>query len=87
MANSFVRIVNDDGGCTSTLPNPAAVGEVEWRLRHMPESLTRADHMVAASVISAYIYLTREATIARRNEVVRKLRQHIESAQRTGNEL
>jgi hypothetical protein len=42
----------------SSWPSPDEGGEsVEWKLRFAPQSLTRADHMCAATIISAYGYL------------------------------
>lgn len=50
------------------------IGEHEWRLRHAPETITRSDHMQAASVMAAY----RELIVCpetKRRQVVKELRK------------
>lgn len=38
-------------------PTIEAAGELEWKLRNDPDSMTRSDHLVAASVMAAYRHL------------------------------
>lgn len=64
--------VHFDGMCW---PFPCVrVGDLEWKLRYSPESLTRADQLVAASVIAAYAEIVFNP-IRVRNAIVRQLRQ------------
>lgn len=51
--NSQVTFETEDGSSVCW-PNPHDPNEIEWKLRYAPDSLTRADMMVAASVMSAY---------------------------------
>lgn len=73
VVGSYVVIVNDDDGSSSTFPNPN-YDELAWRLIYGDGDVSREDRVVAASILNAYHYMTLEATGARRNEVVRKLR-------------
>lgn len=48
-------------------------GDIEWKMRHAPDSLTSSDLLVAASILAAYrelIFCTRE----KRQAVVAALR-------------
>lgn len=51
-----------------------AVSEVEWKLRHAPESMTRSDQLTAASVIAAYMQMIGD-TQKKRNAVCKSLRE------------
>jgi len=66
----------------STWPRPALESDesvgVEWKLRHAPDTLTRADQLLAASVMSAYGYMIIDMTQKRRNAVCREIRQQLE---------
>jgi len=48
-------------------------GDIEWRLRYAPERLSRADHMLAASIINAYRQMVGDPETKRR-AVIRQLR-------------
>lgn len=48
-------------------------GEVEWRLRYTPEALSRADQLLAASIISSYRQMVGDPE-TKRNAVIRQLR-------------
>lgn len=48
--------------------------ELEWRLRYLPDRITREELLEVASVVSAYTALLR-APRARREEVVRRIRR------------
>jgi hypothetical protein len=65
----------------SVWPVPALESDeetsVEWRLRYAPGSLTREDHMLAASIISSYGYLVIEATVEKTRLVKREMRSHL----------
>lgn len=50
------------------------LGDLEWRLRHFPDSITGSDRMVAASVIQAYQYLI-GLPVRDRDAVIRELRK------------
>ena len=50
---SHVRFATEDGSIVCW-PNPHDPNEIEWKLRYAPDSRTRADMMVAASVMDAY---------------------------------
>lgn len=54
---------------------PVETEDLEWRLRHAPESITREDQLFLASICSAYRYLVHETTQKRRNAVIRQLRE------------
>lgn len=56
----------------TTWPRPG--GELEWRLRYAPDSITREDILHAASVCHAYEHLTLVCTSRRRAAVVRRIR-------------
>lgn len=61
-----------DGSCW---PCPGeSMNELDWRLRHDPERLTRSDKVMAASIISAYRKLVSLPRV-RRDAIVRELRQ------------
>lgn len=69
------RMILDDG---SSWPRPELEGDdysVEWKLRYAPDTLTRADQLVAAGFISAYGYLTVEATDQKARLVRREVRR------------
>jgi len=64
-----------DGSVWPT-PGDDPDGGLEWRLRYAPESITRTDLLVLASIVSAY----REVLTCpsrRRNDVVRMLRPQL----------
>jgi len=52
------------------------VREIAWKLTHSPKSLTRADELVAASVISAYCQMVSD-TQKKRNMVCKALKAHV----------
>lgn len=56
-------------------PNPASTGDLEWRMRYAPETLTKSDRMCAASVIAAYRALILDKTVKGRQFVVRELKK------------
>jgi hypothetical protein len=43
----------------ATWPDPDAVKELAWTLRYYTAQLTQEDYAVAASVMDAYVHLTR----------------------------
>lgn len=51
-----------------TFPNPVSenIAEVEWKMRHAPDRVTRGDMLLAASVIDAY-----KEVVARKSQVSR----------------
>lgn len=55
-------------------PDPDTDG-IEWKLRYSPESMTRADQLYAASIVSAYGYLICEMTAKERQSVVSEIRR------------
>lgn len=73
---SYIKL--SDG---SSWPRPALEGDdnvsVEWKLRHAPDQVTREDMLVAASIISAYGYLTVDSTRNKRDLVCREIRAHL----------
>ena len=52
------------------------VKEIAWKLTHSPSSMTRADQLVAASVISAYCQMVND-TQKKRNMVCKALKQQV----------
>jgi hypothetical protein len=54
--NGYLRVPAEDGS-TMCWPDPTDPRELEWRLRYAPDSITRADQMALASLVSAYAYL------------------------------
>ena len=50
-----------------------AAGELQWRLRYAPQSVTREDQLHAAQIIEAYQTLVLGRTQKRRNEIAKKL--------------
>lgn len=68
---SYYRKLPNDGPCW---PCPGeAMNELDWRLRHDNERLTRNDQVMAASIISAYRELIALPRV-RREVIVRELR-------------
>jgi hypothetical protein len=59
--------INDE----MTFPNPAneKVSHIEWKLRYAPETLTRGEELIAASVFSAYKELVMRKSQKARNMV------------------
>ena len=53
---------------------PINVGDIEWKLRYAPNTLTREDQLVAASVLHAYTSL-RFASGRDANESLRRMRR------------
>ena len=51
-----------------------AVREIGWKLRYLPESLTRGDQLTAAGVISAYMQMIGDPQ-KKRNTVCKALRE------------
>jgi hypothetical protein len=51
-----------------------AVSEIEWKLRHAPESMTKGEKLAAASVIAAYMQMIGD-TQRKRNAVCKALRE------------
>lgn len=49
-------------------------GDIEWKLRYTPGSLTRADQLVAASILSAYREMVAMPE-TRRRPILRRLRE------------
>lgn len=48
---------------------------IAWKLTYSPESMTRADRMYAASIVSAYGYLICEMNARDRQSVVSEIRR------------
>ncbi|OBA94650.1 hypothetical protein A5668_09105 [Mycolicibacterium fortuitum] len=76
----YLRLFADDPDKKRVFPTPiephaADQASVGWKLNYAPESLTREDHMYAASVISAYAYLVCEMTAKDRQSVVSEIRR------------
>ena len=72
------RIKLSDG---SSWPLPCMDSEgrnVEWVIRYAPETLTREDLLQAASIISAYGYLTVEAPDHKVRLVRREIMEHLQ---------
>ena len=78
MSERKTRIKLSDG---TTWPRPELendeIAGVGWKLRYNPQSMTRADHLYAASIISAYGYMMAETTRARRDQVCRDIRAEL----------
>ena len=53
---------------------PINVSGIEWKLRYSPDSLTREDELVLASVVHAYDYL-RTADARSANAGLRRMRR------------
>lgn len=56
-----------------TWPRPDT--DLGWRLRYTPESLTRSDQLVLASIVDAYQELVTGKTVARRNACIAGIRK------------
>lgn len=70
MANRYRKLPDETVWPT---PGDDPDGGLEWRLRYAPESLTRQDQLVLASIVAAYRELL-TCPMRRRNDVVRGLR-------------
>lgn len=70
MSNSYLHLSQG-----RTFPNPST--ELGWKLRYSPESITREDQMVLASMVSAYSYLTLEISQKQRNEVCQSIKEEV----------
>jgi len=55
--------------------------DIAWKLNHAPDSLTREDQLVAASVICAYRELV-NGTQKKRNMVCKALKDHVPTTKR-----
>jgi len=55
--------------------------DIAWKLNHSPDSLTREDQLVAASVICAYRQIVND-TQKKRNMVCKALKDHVPTAKR-----
>jgi hypothetical protein len=69
------RVTLPDG---SSWPRPALGydedGDIGWRCRYSPDSITRQDLMRLAGIVDAYGILVAESTQKRRDYVCRELR-------------
>ncbi len=64
--SGYVRVDNQ-----MTFPNPhdEKVNNIEWKMRYAPESISRGEMLIAASVFSAYRELVVHKTHWDRNQV------------------
>ncbi|WP_442575887.1 hypothetical protein ACSBPH_01675 [Microbacterium sp. F51-2R] len=76
------RIAVPDGGIwvRPSLERDDEVG-LGWKLRHAPDSLSRADQITLAEIVDAYGYLLVQSTTEQRNRVCAAIRRHIHREQ------
>lgn len=68
----FLRLPDGSVWPRPSLSSDDEVG-LEWKLRYAPDSLTREDQLLLASIVSGYGHLIAEATKPRRDEVCRQV--------------
>lgn len=74
----YLKLFPDDPKKTRVFPMPYEPDSdtgIGWKLTYSPESMTRADQMYAASIVSAYGYLICEMNARDRQSVVSEIRR------------